>query len=177
METNVKGQVVCPMCKTPAQTPLSEKEGDPSPVLAKDHKDLLPPGFVGVVPFTETYPAGEFRGRFLLKYNDSLNIPGTNYCTVLPQQATVARDIVEKRCKELGNGEKYPMVCVATVAKTSYFTDQPLESYGPLVLDDDGHHTFVAALKAKVPIWLYLKDTEWDSYLKNWTGCTYVDSF
>jgi hypothetical protein len=132
------------------------------------------PGFTGVLLFEASTGLGEtelykapFVGKCLLRYAESLDIPGTAYNDILPTQPGVSRTIVQNKINEFKDLDpakgQYPYTIVGKYKR-----------YRGLSLQDDGHHTFVAALKARVPIMLYLVKAEMmGGVFPNWKECKY----
>jgi hypothetical protein len=183
-KSNGNWEDCCPKCLTPINKPAY---GNPPLVQTGSSHDesdrLLPPGFGGVAYFEQVLFEMELHGwvvgRMLLAYAYRLDIPGTNYCTILPAQWEVSRKIVAEKCRELlareANGV-YPFVTVRKNTKKTIW-GEPASGGHRMVLGEDHHHTFVAALKSQVPVWLYLLQTPAHDETPDWTVCKYVDSF
>ena len=174
---------ICPKCRAP----VTQAPTGTAPLLQSESSDssfnqLLPAGFGGVAFFEDgTFQTDDGRavGKMLLAYAHPLDIPGTNYCTVLPGQDKVKRSIVDEKCRLLLEGKakgEYPMVAVRKNTKNN-MDDEPSRSGFRLIIAEDHHHTFVAALRSQVPIWLYLLRNRAVDDIPDWTYCRYVDKF
>ena len=84
----------CPKCGTSIHIPPLNSPVPLTREAVKPKDDSLPPGFGAIIQFTpipqETSDTKYLRGTMVLKYAAPLDIPGTNYCLVLPMQAKVS---------------------------------------------------------------------------------------
>ena len=158
----------CQFCNSPedcAPGVKTEKSSVPQ------YKQPLPAGFGFATPNVENVDKDEYLGEVTLHYPLCLDIPGTPYCHVLPCQSEVSRGIVKAKMEELRRNHGMIVLDVCRAA------DKNEVSTGRLVLADDGHHTFVAALRLGRPVTLRLLRGEWVADHQSWAGCKYSDAF
>jgi hypothetical protein len=115
-------------------------------------------------PVSQALEVGEIRGRAVLQFDEAHDIPGTDFSLVCPMQSEVVRGIVDQKMTDLLGNPRSVQVAVGKDSQT-----------GHLVLADNFHHRFVAALRAKVPVVLYLTAAGFESGLTSWKGCPYKD--
>src|SRR5262245_59366273 len=137
---------------------------------------VLFPGFGGVIDLKANKEYGESKAyhgslyqELVLRYSESVDIPGTSYHHILPTQDKVSKNIVAKKVawiKELATEGLYPEVIVGKEQKKR-----------GLALSYDGHHTFVAALKIGSPIVLKLGGALMNGAEASWAQCVYVEKF
>ena len=100
----------------------------------------------------------------LLSFPDPKDVPGTDFQLVCPMQQHVNPDIVASKVAGFQQKapDKYPVVPVVYNQKT-----------GRVTINGDGHHTFVACLKSKTPVLLWLYKVPYAGTHKDWKTCTY----
>jgi hypothetical protein len=175
IKQNESSQPMCGKCQKPTSDPLI---GGPHPQdRGSSQTSDLPPGFGSMIAFTSDPLLSEYRGVMVLKYPEPIDIPGTSFCYVLPMQDKVKKSIVEDKVKMIQSGELNPVVEVAKTDKLHSLTDDPNPGAGFLVLADNFHHTFVAALKVGVAVTLRLIKGGYSHPYKNWSECKYVEQF
>jgi hypothetical protein len=175
LKKNESQQAICAKCGVSTGTPVVPGQFA-SPLTQQTGDDNLPPGFGAMIEFTPT-TGSTYRGSMVLKYPGQIDIPGTPYCHVLPRQPEVKRTIVDEKETLLLNGQLKAVIGVAKTSKLLGLTDDVNPNYGRLVIAEDGHHTFVAALRAGLPVTLMLYADTRSYPFKDWTECKYVNEF
>lgn len=104
--------------------------------------------------------------KCILSLEKSYDLPGTDFQMVCPMQDHVNPKIVAAKVEAFKNKapDKNPVVPVVYNKSTGHVT-----------INGDGHHTFVACLKAQVPVCLYLYKVPFAGQHKDWRTCSYKE--
>jgi Domain of unknown function (DUF4157) len=133
-----------------------------SALIQRVGENSIPDGFEPVEP-----PEGRgFKQVFARRrYNPvPMDIPGTHYDYILPNQQHINPDIVQQKLDQWGvSGPSGTPVVPVMIDRNS----------GKLMIAGDAHHTFVACLKAGFPVQLDLNKTVFATTARDWTWCTY----
>jgi hypothetical protein len=155
---------------TPVKKPVSPVKNTPPPSnsveLPKTASGLpIPEGFTEVNPVEGTGFNAVYAGR-LYKPDKPIDVPGTSFNYILPNQQHVNPKIVAAKLAAWGEAGPpgTPIVPLMIDRKS-----------GKLMIGGDGHHTFVACLKGGFTVQLDLKKTPFATSATDWSYCTYKE--
>jgi hypothetical protein len=137
----------------------SRTESEPKTVAGGN----IPQGFTEVNP-PEGTGFNAVYARRIYRPDKPIDVPGSSYNYILPNQQHVDPKIVNAKLEAWGeSGPPSTPVVPLIIDRKS----------GKLMIGGDGHHTFVACLKAGFAVQLELKKTPFATNATDWTYCTY----